>query len=61
MYHFMFWAQRTLATPESEPSIIEQAPNYGGPTTTVFYLAGGIILVGAIVLWGIYQFRKSGK
>lgn len=61
MQHIMFWAFQVLTAPQSEPSIIEQAPNYGGPTTTVFYLTGTIILLGALGIWGIYLLRKRGK
>lgn len=61
MQLFVMWAHQLLVAAPSEPTIIDQAPAYGGPTTTVFYLAGGIILVGAVVLWGIYQLRNRGK
>lgn len=60
MYDFAMWAQYWL-TITAEPTIIDQAPAYGGLTTTVFYLAGGILVAGALVLWGLYQIRNRGK
>lgn len=61
MQNFMIWTHILLTEPQPEPTIIEQAPNYGGPTTTIFYLVGGILLVGALLLWGIYQLRNRRK
>lgn len=61
MHHLTMWTHQLLAAAPSEPTIIDQAPAYGGLTTTVFYLAGGILVIGALVLWGIYQVRNRGK
>ncbi|GAA2038383.1 hypothetical protein GCM10009720_18550 [Yaniella flava] len=59
MQHVMFWVHQIFVA--AEPSIVDQTPNYGGPTTTVFYLAGTILLVGALGLWGIYLLRNRRK
>ncbi|OAV53919.1 hypothetical protein [Enteractinococcus helveticum] len=59
--YYLLWMPGILGSPEPEPTIIDQAPNYGGPSTTVFYLAGGIILFGAVVLWGIYLVRNRDR
>jgi len=61
MHSFLIWAHTILTEPQPEPTIVEQVPNYGGPTTTVFYVAGGILLVGAVLLWGIYRLRNRRK
>lgn len=60
MHNFAMWTQQLL-TSTTEPTVIEQAPAYGGLTTTVFYLAGGILVAGALLLWGLYQLRNRGK
>lgn len=61
MQYLMLWMQNILTSPQPEPTIIDQAPNYGGPTSTIFYLAGGTILLGALVLWGIYLVRNRDR
>lgn len=61
MLNIMIWVLAELPEPQPEPTIIEQAPNYGGPTATVFYLAGSILLVGALLLWGVYHLRNRRK
>ena len=61
MHIWTIWTYALFTEPQPEPTIIEQAPNYGGPTTTVFYLAGTVLLVGALALWGLYQLRNRRK
>jgi hypothetical protein len=61
MLNIMIWVHATLPEPQPELTIIEQVPNYGGPTATVFYLAGGILLGGALLLWGVYHLRDRHK
>ena len=59
MHNLVMRTQQLLII-TSEPTIIDQAPA-SGLTTTVFYLAGGILVTGAALLWGLYQLRNRGK
>lgn len=61
MHHIFTWGYLAATTAQTEPTIIDQAPNYGGTTTTVFYVTGGLLLVGALVLWGIFLLRNHNK
>lgn len=43
--------------PNGTQTVIDQAPNYGGPTALAFYVGGAVLVLGVATLWIVLNRR----
>lgn len=58
MFHILFFAVATTG-PSNGVGDLVAVNNTGGPTAMVFYLAGGSLVVGVVLLWWLTSCRRG--